>query len=187
MEALRNRITYVTGDERESLLFGATWFHDLIKQVVIPTMVLASLPLCVYFSLDIFDFDDLFAKIYYKPFVSLTDNHGFETLRVSLSSIVNLLILFYILRYINRAVHAVWRYARYTAFLRKYKRKNIRANEINLSLGNSIISVLIWMAYAVVIVVVFKIPIGSLTLVAGGLSAQCIFTKSMKFDSAIFQ
>lgn len=171
VEAMRNRITYVTGDERESLLFGATWFHDLIKQVVIPTMVLASLPLCVYFSLDIFDFDDLFAKVYYNPFVSLTDNHGFETLRVSLSSIVNLLILFYILRYVNRAVHAVWRYARYTAFLRKYKRKNIRANEINLSLGNSIISVLIWMAYAVVIVVVFKIPIGSLTLVAGGLSA----------------
>ena len=171
VEAMRKRITYVAGDDRESLLFGATWFHDLIKQVVIPTMVLASLPLCVYFSLDIFDFDDLFAKVYYNPFVSLTDNHGFETLRVSVSSIVYLLILFFVLRYLNRAIHAVWRYARYTAFMRKYNRKNIRANEINLSLGNSIISVLLWMAYAVVIVVVWKVPVGSLSLVAGGLSA----------------
>ena len=63
VNAMRNRITYVTGDDRESLLFGATWFYDLIRQVMIPTIVLLSLPLCVRMSLGIFDFDDLFVKI----------------------------------------------------------------------------------------------------------------------------
>ena len=38
---MRNRITYVSGEDRESLLFGATWFYDLIRQVVIPAVVCA--------------------------------------------------------------------------------------------------------------------------------------------------
>jgi len=169
--AMRNRITYVAGEDRESLLFGATWFYDLIKNVAIPTMVLLSLPLCIHLSLDVFDFGDQFQKIYYNPFILLFDKDGGEMLRISGSSIIYLLILFYVLRYLNLAIHAIWRYARYATFMRKHNRTTIRANEINLSLGNSIISALIWMAYTVVVIYVWQIPTGSLGLVAGGLSA----------------
>jgi len=171
VDAMRNRITYVTGDDRESLLFGATWFYDLIRQMAIPAIVLLSLPLCVRLSLGIFDFDDLFVKFYENPFIQLFDKDGFETLRISGRSIIYLLVLFYILRYFSRAIHAIWQYVRYAAFMRKHNRTTIRANEINLSLGNSVISVLIWMAYAVIVIYVWKIPTGSLGLVAGGLSA----------------
>ncbi len=171
VESLRSRITYVSGEDRESLLFGATWFYDFIRQVVVPTMVIISLPLCVSLSLDIFDFNDLYVKYYYNPFVQLLDKNGDETLRISVRSIVYLLILFYVLRYFSRAVHAIWRYARYTAFMRKNNRTSIRVNEINLSLGNSIISALVWMAFAVVVITLWRIPTGSLGLVAGGLSA----------------
>ena len=171
VNAMRKRITYVTGDDRESLLFGATWFYDLIRQVAIPTMVLLSLPLCVRLSLGIFDFDDLYVKFYEHPFIHLFDKNGYETLRISARSIIYLLILYYILRYFNRAIHAIWQYLRYAAFMRKHKRSSIRANEINLSLGNSIINVIVWFVYATVIISVWKIPTGSLGLVAGGLSA----------------
>ena len=171
IDSLRKRITYVAGEDRESLLFGATWFYDFIRQVAIPTMVLVSLPLCVHMSLDIFDFDDLYDRIFRIPFIQLFDKDGFETLRISGNSIIGLFCLFFILRYFNRAIHAFYQYVRYAAFMRKHKRTSIRNNEINLSLGNSIISILIWMAYAVFVVAVLKIPTGSLTLVAGGLSA----------------
>ena len=171
VDAMRKRITYVSGTDRESLLFGATWFYDLIRQVAIPSMVLLSLPICVHMSLNVFDFEDLYEKIFYTPFVLLMDKDGFETLRISGSSIVGLAILFFALRYFNRAIHAIWQYTRYAAFMRKHNRTSIRDNEINLSLGNSIISVLVWMIYVIVVVVVWKIPTGSLSLVAGGLSA----------------
>ena len=171
IDNMRNRITYVSGEDRESLLFGATWFYDLIRQVAIPTIVLLSLPLCVRLSLSIFDFDDLFVKFYEEPFIHLSDMNGVETLNVSVKSIIYLLILFYVLRYISRAVHAIWQYVRYFAFMRKHNRTSIRPNEINLSLGNSIISVLIWMIFAVVVISVWQIPTGSLGLIAGGLSA----------------
>ena len=168
---LRNRITYVSGEDRESLLFGATWFYDFIRQVAVPAMMLLSLPLCARQSLSVFDFDDLFVRFYENPFIQLVDSSGAETLRISSGSIVYLSILFFLLRYLSRAIHAIWQYLRYTAFMRKHNRTTIRANEINLSLGNSIISVLLWMGFAVIVVTVWNIPTGSLGLIAGGLSA----------------
>ena len=171
VDAMRERITYVAGEDRESLLFGATWFYDLIRQVAIPTMMLLSLPVCARFSLSIFDFDNLFVKFYEAPFIHLSSKDGADVLRISCESIVSLLILFFVLNYLSRAVRTIWRYIRYTSFMRKHNRTAIRVNEINLSLGNSIISALIWMAYAVVVIYVWDIPTGSLGLVAGGLPA----------------
>jgi small-conductance mechanosensitive channel len=171
IDAMRERITYVSGEDRESLLFGATWFYDLIRQVVIPVVVLISMPLCVSLSLSIFDFDDLYVKFYENPFIHLYDKSDIMTLRISVESIVNLLILYYFMRYLSRAIHAIWQYGRYAAFMRKHNRTTIRVNEINLSLGNSIISALIWIGYAVIVIHVWRIPTGSLGLVAGGLSA----------------
>jgi small-conductance mechanosensitive channel len=171
VDNLRNRITYVSGEDRESLLLGATWFYDLIRQVIIPTCVLLSLPMCVRLSLSIFDFDSLYVYLYEEPFIHLTDAKNVVTLKVSVRSIVFLLSLFFFLRYMSRAIHATWQYARYFAFMRKYNRTSIRPNEINLSLGNSIISVLIWMLFAAVVISVWQIPTGSLGLIAGGLSA----------------
>ena len=171
VDAMRERITYVSGNDRESLLFGATWFYDFIRQAAIPSLLLLSLPFCVRMSLNVFDFNDLYVKIFNDPFIQLVDKNGFETLRISGGSIIGLLILFFVLRYFNRAIHAIYQYLRYATFMRKHNRTSIRDNEINLSLGNSILSVLVWMAYVVVVVAVWRIPIGSLSLVAGGLSA----------------
>ena len=171
VDAMRSRITYVSGEDRESLLFGATWFYDFMRHVAIPVLLLLSIPLCVHMSLGIFDFDDLYERIFHVPFVQLLDKDGFVTLRISGKSIIGLLVLFISLRYLNRALHAIYQYVRYAAFMRKHNRTAIRDNEINLSLGNSIISVLVWMSYAVVVVSVLKIPTGSLSLIAGGLSA----------------
>ncbi|MBR1782388.1 MAG: mechanosensitive ion channel [Bacteroidales bacterium] len=171
VEALRRHITYVGGEDRESLLFGATWFYDFIKDVALPTLLLVSLPICVRQSLNVFDFNDLFDTLFYKPFVQLYDKDGFETLCLSGQNIFGLIILFLVLRYLNRAIHTIWRFVRYTSFMRKHNRTSIRPNEINLSLGNSILNVLVWMTYVTVVVSVLKIPMGSLTLIAGGLSA----------------
>ena len=171
VNAMRERITFVTGPDRESLLFGAKWFYELVRNVVIPALLLLSLPFCIHLSLNVFEFDDLFAKLYSNPFVQLFDKDNVETFHMSVKSIVDLLILFFVLRYVNQALHAIWQYLRYTAFMRKHNRTTVRENEINLSLGNSILSVLIWMIYLVVVVDVLGIPTGSLTLVAGGLSA----------------
>jgi small-conductance mechanosensitive channel len=172
IEEKRKHNAYVYGEDHDILLFSVTWFHDLIKQVVIPVLVLLSIPFFIRLSLDMFDFTDLFTRYYYNPFFQLTNEAtGVSTLRVSVGSIIYLLMLLFVFRYINRALHVLWHYIRYTSFMRKNKRTYVRANEINLSIGNSIISALVWMVYTIAVVDELKIPTGSLALVAGGLSA----------------
>ena len=167
----RERITFVGGADKEALLFGATWFYDLIKEVVLPVIALMSIPFCVHLALDVFDFDDLYNSVYYQPFYQYVNSEGEGSFRLSFYSIILLLGLVFIFRYASTAFHYLWRQANYSTFLRKNKRKSIRKNEINLTLGNSIISVLIWLVYIVIVFITLRIPTGSLGLVAGGFSA----------------
>lgn len=161
------RITYLTGTAKESLLFSATWFYDLIRGVVVPLLVLVSFPLCFRWALNIFEFNDLYRQIFVEPFIQ----HGADGFRVSLYNLLFLMGIFFTFRYLNKAIHTIWQQSQYNRFLRKYNRKSIRKNEINLSLGNSLISVFIWFVYIYFFIVTLNIPTSSLGLIAGGLSA----------------
>ena len=92
-------------------------------------------------------------------------------MHVSLYSLLFLTGMFAIFRYANKAIHTIWQSLEYRRFMRKYNRKTVRSNEINLSLGNSLISVFIWFVYIDLFIVTLNIPTGSLGLIAGGLSA----------------
>ena len=167
----RSRINFITGPGKETLMFGASWFYDLVKEVVLPVMGLLSIPFCIHLALDVFDFEDLYNNIYHQNFVQLVNASGADTFRLSFHGILVLISLFFVFRYVNRALHAIWQQCRYALFMKKHHRTTIRNNEINLSLGNSIISVLVWFTYIVIIVLTLHIPTNSLSLVAGGLSA----------------
>ena len=182
----RSRIDFVTGPGKETLMFGATWFYDLVKDVVLPVMGLLSIPFCLHLALDVFDFEDLYNNIYYKNFVQLVNDSGADTFRMSFHGILLIISLFFVFRYINRALHAVWQQVRYAIFMKKHNRKTVRNNEINLSLGNSIISVLTWFIYIVVIVLTLHIPTSSLSLVAGGLSAGIGFALKDTLNNFIY-
>jgi len=168
LESYKAKITYVTGAAKEKLLFGATWFYDLIREVLIPLLVIGTIPSCVYWALDIFEFRDLYDKIFAEPFFAPGGQEGF---RISLYNILFLTLLFFVFRYVNKAAHTIFRTLKYRSFLRKNNRTAIRNDEINLSLGDSLISVSIWFIYAYWVIFTLNIPTGSLGLIAGGLSA----------------
>ena len=182
----RSRIDFVTGPGKETLMFGATWFYDLVKDVVLPVMGLLSIPFCLHLALDVFDFEDLYNNIYHHNFVQLFNDSGAATFRLSFHGILLIISLFFVFRYINRALHAIWQQIRYALFMKKHHRKTIRNNEINLSLGNSIISVLVWFTYIVVIVLTLHIPTSSLSLIAGGLSAGIGFALKDTLNNFIY-
>ena len=186
IEDYRSRITFISGPGKETLMFGATWFYDLVKEVVLPVIGLLSIPFCIHLALDVFDFEDLYNNIYHHNFVQLVNDSGVDTFRLSFHGILVLISMFFVFRYINRALHAIWQQCRYALFLKKNHRKTIRNNEINLSLGNSIISVLVWFTYIVVIVLTLNVPTSSLSLVAGGLSAGIGFALKDTLNNFIY-
>ena len=161
----KDKITYVTGAAKDQLMFGATWFYDLIREVLLPVLVLYSIPLCIRLALNIFEFNDLYRTIFEEPFVRQGE------FRVSVYDVLYLTFLFLVFRYANKAIHTLWQIFKYRRFLRKYNRMTVRNNEINLALGNSLISVFIWFVYVDLFIVTLHIPTGSLGLIAGGLSA----------------
>ena len=165
LEAYSAKITFVSGQDKDNLLFGASWFYDLIREVLIPLMALSSLPVCAYWALGIFEFRDLYLTIFEKPFFTQGE------FRVSIFNILFLIEMFLVFRYVNKAVHTLWQVLAYHRYLRKHEKKTVRANEINLSLGNSLISVFVWFVYADLFIVTLNIPTGALGLIAGGLSA----------------
>ena len=164
-------ITKVSGQDKKTFLFKVTWFYDLVREVVMPILMITSFPLCLYWSMDVFDFDDLFENLMYSPFIQFTNDSGISYFRISIHAILLLVNLFFIFRYVNKAIHVVWQQNRYNNYLRKTQRETIHKDEINLSLGNSIINFIVWTIYAVVIILTLHIPTGSLSLVAGGFSA----------------
>ena len=171
VEQYRKSVNYVTGPERDKLLLPATWFYDLVRMTLIPVFALMSIPFCLRMALNIFDFSDLYEGIFRTPFVNLVQPDGTEVLKISFYRIEVVLCLYFVFRYISYAARSLYLEMSYKAFLRKNGRRVVRSNEINLSLGNSIVSVTVWFIYVVIVVVMLRIPTGSLSLVAGGLSA----------------
>ena len=168
----QDNITYVTGAAKKSLMFGATWFYDLLRDVAVPVLILVSIPLCIRYSLDIFDFTDLFQTFYNTPFFQVIDpTTATVSFRLSVSNIVLLVALFFAFQYINKVIQTLWQYLKFVTYLAKTGQSTVQSNDVNLSLGKSIISVIVWFTYVTVIVLLLKIPTGSLGLVAGGLSA----------------
>ncbi|MBQ9659712.1 MAG: mechanosensitive ion channel [Bacteroidales bacterium] len=171
MNEYRRKINFVTGPERDKLLLPATWFYDLVRMVLIPVLTLMSFPFCVRMSLNVFDFSDLYQEFFTMSFVNLTNAEGAEILRISCYSIVLTLGLFFVFRYVGYVARGLYMGVSYRTFLHRNKRKVVRSNEVNLSLGNSIVSVVVWFTYVVIVVLLLKIPTGSLSLAVGGLSA----------------
>ena len=167
VEDHKTRINHLPAAAREGLMFTATWFYDLIKDVVIPLLVLASFPLCFRWALNIFEFNDLYRQIFIEPFIQ----HGADGFKVSLYALLFLTGLFFVFRYLNKVIHTLWQQTKYNRFLRKHNRTSIRNNEINLTMGNSLITVFVWFVYIYIFIAALNVPTSSLGLIAGGLSA----------------
>lgn len=157
---------------KDTRVDGKSWLYDFVRQVLIPAMLLLSFPWGAKMALGLFDFTDLYTRYFYEPFLQLGGEvDGLGAFSISVISIISLSILFCIMRFLNQVLHALWSHVQYATFKHRNKRTQIRANEVNLSLGNSIISVIVWFIFAMVVIQEWKIPTGSLGLVAGGLSA----------------
>ena len=172
LETYRANLNFIAdGPDKEALMFGGSWLYILVKDVVLPIMMMFSIPFCLKRALNVFDFNDLFLHLYNNPFIHLYNEDGMESFRLSFQGLVGVVCLFFIFRYLDILAHYLWKKGRFNNFMKKNGRTFIRPEELNLVLGNSLISVLVWLVYIIIVVVELRIPTGSLALIAGGLSA----------------
>lgn len=147
-----------------------TWFFNFVKDALLPVIATVSVPLCIYLAADVFNLSGAFDDLLHKPFLNLTNASESVILSLSVHKIVLVFALFFVFRYVNSTVKAFYKLARYRKLMSAGGRKYVHTNEVNLTLANNIITILVWGAYIIMAVLMLRIPMGAISIVAAGLA-----------------
>lgn len=148
----------------------ATWLFNFVRDAFLPIMAIASVPFCAYMAAEVFNLSAAFETLFREPFLSLNSASGSEILRLSILKLVLVFSLFFIFRYLNTSIKSFYKLYRYRKLMSEEGKKYIHANEVNLTLANNIISIVIWGGYIIMGILMLKIPMGAISIVAAGLA-----------------
>lgn len=160
----------VINDKSKGAFIRVTWLFDLVKDAAIPVIAILSLPVSLWLAADVFDLTEICKTIFHKPFFDLVDSSGNEILHLSLYKIVIVTGLFYIFKYLAYVSKAFYRHYRLQSHMEQSGKGFVHANEINFTLADNLISILIWGTYIIMTIILMKIPMGALSVVAAGLA-----------------
>ena len=155
---------------RKDSFIAVTWLFDFVKQACLPIMMVLSIPLCLWLASGIFDLTEICRGIFYKPFFNLADKDGNAILHLSVYKLVLVTALFFLFRYICYLMRAVYRRAKSEKVMAREGKTFLHANEINFTLADNVIGILVWGSYIAITIVLLRIPMGALSLVAAGLA-----------------
>ena len=155
---------------RKDSYIAVTWFIDFLKQALFPVLAILSIPLCLWMAADVFDLTEVCKELFYKPFFNLSNKDGEAILHLSFYKIVLAGSLFFLFRYASYLLKALYRKLKFEKMAAKEGKAYIHANEINFTLSDNIIGILVWGSYIAMVIILLKIPMGALSIVAAGLA-----------------
>lgn len=155
---------------REGEYISVTWLYDLIRMTVLPVITIFSIPFCLMMASDVFDFMGTFKTLYYSPIVSLYDAAAKPILHVSVFKIVLVAGLYFVFKYLIYVTQALYKDIVTMSVKRHNGANSIRLNQINFSLANHVINFVFWAIYVITIIVLWKIPVGAISVVFAGLA-----------------
>jgi small-conductance mechanosensitive channel len=147
-----------------------TWLYDFIEDVVLPVLAVVSLPLSVLLALKVFDMQEIFNNIYSAKFFSFTSASGVEILKLSASMIVLALCLYFVFKYIAYFAKSMFRDIKLRNIMQASGRNYIKDEEVNLTVANNVISILVWGTFIILLFLLFNIPTGAISIVFAGLA-----------------
>ena len=147
-----------------------TWLYDFIEDVVLPVLAVVSLPLSVLLALKVFDMQEIFNNIYSAKFFSFTSASGVEILKLSASMIVLALCLYFVFKYIAYFAKSMFRDIKLRNIMQASGRSYIKDEEVNLTVANNVISILVWGTFIILLFLLFNIPTGAISIVFAGLA-----------------
>ena len=158
-------------DLKKGEFISHTWLFDFVKMAVVPALTVVSIPLCIIWAAGVFDLTSLFKNILTTVFFSIPDSNGNVMLKLSADRILIVLALYYFFRYFAYAGRAFYKKFRISKYKKDNKVDYVKDNEVNLTLANNVIGIIVWAAYIILFVMVFRIPLGSISVIFAGLAA----------------
>lgn len=151
------------GKDKGSFIL-VTWLYDLVEMVCIPVLYLLSIPFCLYLASEVFDLTEICMDMFFYPFFN------YEYLHLSVSKIVLAVGLFYVFKYVCYVTRSLYRIYK----LRKALGQTggmVRETDLNLTLANNVIGILVWGTYFILTISLLNIPTKSLSVITAGLAA----------------
>ncbi len=145
--------------------FLVTWLYDLLEMVIIPVLILVSIPCCLFLASRVFDLTEICKTALFYPFLDIT------AITLSLYKVLLAVGLYFVFRYIEYAACSLYRVFKIRDTIAKSGTGLLRDNEVNLTLANNVIWLVTWGLFIVVLIGILKIPTKSLNVIAAGLAA----------------
>ena len=154
-------------DDKDAFI-EVTWFYDLLRMVVVPLVIIGSFPLSILLTSSAYQLSLTGADLMQLP---LIQRENYES--VTLANILLVVGLFFIFRYLIHLLKALFRVFKLRNMIDQKgdSAVPIKESEVNLSLSNTIFSLLGWLLYLIVAFSILKLPMTALAYITTGLAA----------------
>ena len=147
-----------------------TWQYDLVEDVALPVFAVASLPMSILMALKVFDMQEAFNSLYTANFFSFTNSEGMEILKLSASKIILAVCLFFLFKYIAYFARSIFRDIKMRNLMQASGKTVIKEEEVNLTMINNVIGIVVWGTYIILLFLMLNIPTGAVSIVFAGLA-----------------
>ena len=132
------------------------WIYNFILKVGLPIMGVSSILISVYWAADVFNLTELVVRLFNARFIDVSN------FSVSISSIVMVLVLWFIFAYISNTT---------IAFMQlHFNKKDSRTAASRNVMGKNVIQVLVWGIWLLISLAILHVSNTWLVVVSGGLS-----------------
>ena len=152
-------------DDRNAFI-EVTWLYDLLRMVIVPLCILVSFPLSILLTSRAYQLSLTGADLMRHPLLQ-----GYESL--TLSKILLVVGLLFVFRYLIYVVKGLFRVFKLRGIIEKRGDAAVplKESDVNLSLSNTLFSLLGWLLYLIIAFAILHIPTKAITYISTGLAA----------------
>ena len=133
-----------------------TWLYTLIRQVVMPVLIVWSVMLSVYWATDVFNLSDMCWDYFNKKFINQTN------LQVSIVKIATVVSLWFLFKWLSKTILALMRL--------HFEIKDLSTAESRVVMGKNVVQLIIWGAWLLLTLAYLHISVEWLLAISAGLS-----------------
>lgn len=154
--------------EDKDAFIEVTWLYDLLRMVVVPLLAIYSFPLSALLTSRAYQLSLTGADLMKR---ALVQAEGFQSFTVS--NILLVLALFFVFRYLIYLAKGLFRVFKLRNMIEEETDTTLPLKEadVNVSLANTIFSLLGWALYLIVAFSILDLPKDALTYITTGLAA----------------
>ena len=143
-----------------------TWFPDFLEITLVPLLTVLSVPFCLFMAARVFDLTEIGLKLYSYPFLNYD-----KGIHLSAHKIVLAAGLYFVFRYLAFLLKSLYGSYKIRKMIRGSADGRVRENEINLTLANNVISILVWAVFILLTIKLWNVPTKALSVITAGLAA----------------